>query len=85
MITDISDDKVDMVSANEIYHKALLEDEGVFNDVVASSTTYRKTNKEMASEKLSKIGNTCKDSIGRAICTTTRYCIRQKNSSSFQR
>ena len=60
MITDISDDEVDMVSANEIDYKALSEDEVVFNDIVSSSTTYRKNNKEVTSDKLSKIWNTCK-------------------------
>ena len=55
VITDISDDEVDMVSANEIDYKALSEDEVVFNDIVSSSTTYRKNNKEVTSDKLSKI------------------------------
>ena len=76
MITDILDEKVDMVITNNIYYKALLEDETAFNEIVASSATYRKTNKEVTSNKLSKILNTCKDSVERSIVTTTRYCIR---------
>ena len=42
VITNISDDEVDMVSSNNVDHKALLDDEAGFNEIVASSTTYRK-------------------------------------------
>ena len=77
VITNISDDEVDMVSSNNVDHKALLDDEAGFNEIVASSTTYRKkTNKKATSNKLSKILKTCKDSVEGSIGKTTRDYIR---------
>ena len=76
MITNIPEDKVDIVIINNDDYKALIDDEVAFNEIVVSSATYRKTNKEVTSKKLSKILNTCNDSVERVIVTTTRHCIK---------
>ena len=42
------------IKKNEIYNEDMLEDEVVINGVMVDITTYRKTNKEVTSDKLSK-------------------------------
>ena len=61
MSGNISYDELDMLITNDVDYEATLEDEVLLNDIMVGSATFRRTNKGVSSEKLSKTWKTDKD------------------------
>ena len=56
MSTDISDnEEEDMLSANEIDYESIFEDKAVLNEIIFDENIWKRANKGLALEKLSKI------------------------------
>ena len=53
MSAEISDDKEDMFSINEIDYESMLEDEVVLNEIIVCGTICKRTNKRETTDKLS--------------------------------